>query len=396
MNKKKLYVIAALIVLIAGGYFWYNRNNAKDNKVEYVTAKASRGTLTSSISGSGNIIVDNQSNIDPTITGTVSNLSAAVGDKVIKGQLLFIIENNDLSVAVSKAAASVSQAESSLKSAKASRKKAQSEYNSIKDQSVALIKKQAAKESLDAAEAAVHSAEQSLLSAQADLANQKSDAVKRRVVSPINGTVNAVNIKNGDDLSKLSSGTTRQVPIIIGDLETLKAEVAINEVDIANVSIGQKVELTFDAMADLKAAGKVEKVDSLGTVTQGVVTYNVTISLDNLNPKIKPQMSVSASIINDVKQDVIIIPSSAVKTENGFSYVEVLVENRPQRKKVTIGASNDTETEIASGLNVGDEIVTETTNSSEAASTSSGSGSGSRNSGSGANIRVPGMRGFGG
>jgi len=299
MKLKKSYIIAAIVLAIAGGsYWWYSKSKSTTSQVQYITSTAEKGTLTSSISASGNIIVDQSSNIDPTITGTVADLAVDVGDKVSKGQFLFNIVNNDLSVAVSKSTASLASAETSLESAKASKKSARVDLDAATSKNKAALKQK-----FEAAEASVASAEQSLISAQADLANQRSNAAERRVISPIDGTVNAVNIKNGDDLSKVSSGSSRLVPIIIGDLGTMKAQVQVNEVDIANVSMGQEVVLTLDALNGVEMTGKVEKMDSLGTVASGVVTYNVTIDFDSLDERIKPEMSVSASIITDVKQD---------------------------------------------------------------------------------------------
>jgi RND family efflux transporter MFP subunit len=212
-------------------------------------------------------------------------------------------------------------------------------------------------------------------------------------MAPMEGTVNAVNIKNGDDLSKLSSGSSRTVPIIIGDLGTLKTQVQINEVDVPNVQLGQKAMMTFNAVNGLTVSGKVEKMDSLGTVTQGVVTYNATISFDSLDPRIKPGMSVSASIITGVKQDVIIVPNSAVKTQNGANYVDVLNSGTtPQQVTVQIGAVNNTSTEIVSGLNEGDKVVTRTINPGAAATTSGTSTQG----GGGGAVRIPGVGGGGG
>jgi RND family efflux transporter MFP subunit len=216
------------------------------------------------------------------------------------------------------------------------------------------------------------------------------------VTSPIDGTVNAVNIKNGDDLSKLSSGSSRMVPIIIGDLNTMKAQVQVNEVDIANVSIGQKAMMTFSAIDGLTASGKVEKMDSLGTLSSGVVSYNVTIDFDSLDPRIKPEMSVSANIITDVKQDAIIIPNGALKTQNGKTYVQVLNSgNTPQRVSVQVGKSNNTDTEILSGISVGDKVVTQSINSSTKASTSTSSSSSNNRNSSGNGLRLPGLGGTG-
>ncbi|MCX6763075.1 MAG: efflux RND transporter periplasmic adaptor subunit [Candidatus Moranbacteria bacterium] len=399
LGKRKKLVWAIVIVLIVGGsYYWYNKSKSTASQVQYVTATAAKGMLTSSISASGNVIVDQSSNIDPTITGTVAGLAVNVGDKVTKGQFLFNIVNNDLSVAVSKSTTSLAQAQSSLESAKASKKQASADYNDaqIKNSGKSYADKVALKQKKEAAEESVASAEQGLVSAQADLANQRSNAAERRVVSPIDGTVNAVNVKNGDDLSKVSSGSSRQVPIIIGDLGTMKAQVQVNEVDIANVSIGQKVMMKMDALDNFQTSGKVEKMDSLGTLTSGVVTYNVTIDFDALDPRIKPQMSISSSIITAVKQNVLTVPSSAVKSQGGATYVEVLSGTTPEQKTVTVGVSNSTDTEILSGISEGDKVVTQTINSS--ASTTAGSTSSTSRTGGGGGaggIRLPGLGGGG-
>ncbi|NTU66911.1 MAG: efflux RND transporter periplasmic adaptor subunit [Candidatus Moranbacteria bacterium] len=395
MKMKKAYAVIAAIVVIGGGYYWYSKANSKTTQTQYVTSIAGKGTITASIAGSGNIIVDQSSNVDPTITGTVTNLAVVVGDQVKKGQLLFTIDNNDLSVSVAKSQSSIASSESSLKSAKSSLKQAQLDYDTIKDENVALDKKNAAKSKLDAAKASVVSAEKSLSATKADAANQQLDANKRRVTSPIDGTVNEVNIKNGDDLSKLSSGSSRSVPIIIGDLGTMKAQVAVNEVDISNVSIGQKVTMTFSAIDGLTATGKVENMDSLGTLSSGVVTYNVTIGFDDLDSRIKPQMSVSANIITDVKQDAVMVPSGAIKTQNGNSYVEVLNSGAvPSRASVKTGISNDTDTEIVSGLNAGDKVVTQTI--SGTSTTVSGSSSSASTKSSESSLHIPGLGGGGG
>jgi len=391
MKMKKTYVVVAAILIIAGGYYWFNKSNSKTVETQYVTSAAEKGTITASIAGSGNIIVDQSSNVDPTITGTVTNLAVAVGGQVKKGQLLFTIDNNDLSVSLVKAQSSIAGSESSLKSAKSSLKQAQLDYDTIKDQNVALDKKNASKSKLDAAKASVASAEKSLAATKADASNQQLDAAKRKVTSPIDGTVNEINIKNGDDLSKLSSGSSRSVPIIIGDLGTMKAQVAVNEVDISNVTIGQKVTMTFSAIDGLTATGKVENMDSLGTLSSGVVTYNVTIGFDTLDSRIKPQMSVSANIITDVKQDVVMIPSGAVKTQNGNSYVEVLNSGAtPSKVSVKTGISNDTDTEIINGLNAGDKVVTQTI---AGTATASGSSSSTSTKSGTSSLHIPGLGG---
>lgn len=388
MKKTYYYYIAVVIVVLGVGYYWYSTSKSGQNQAQYVTATVEKGTLTTSISASGNISVDQSATVDPTISGTVSNLSVQVGDNVQEGQHLFDIVNNDLSVSTVKSEASLKSSKSSLESAQASEKQADADLSSAKHKNKitpgTTTKRQLAamEEKLQAAGKSVTAAEQSLQAAQADFDNQQQNADKRIVTAPISGTVNEINIKNGDDLGKISSGSTRVSPIIIGDLNTLKSHVQVNEVDVPNVSIGQKATMTFDAIDGFTATGKVEKLDSLGTITQNVVTYNVTIGFDSLDNRIKPEMSVSASIITGVKQDVLIVPNSAVKSQGSTNYVEVLNQgNVPQQVNVELGTANDTETEIVSGVKAGDKVVTQTVSAGSSANANTNSGTQRRGGG---------------
>ncbi len=381
-----------MLLIVGGSYFWLSKSNSTSKDVQYITATAEKGILTSSISASGNVILDNQATVNPTITGTVADLAVQVGDSVTKGQYLFSIINDDLSVSVAKASASYESAKNSLQSAKIDKDSAEATYKKAKDadneDNDAYTKKELSvlKDKIDLAKAKIVQAQKSLEANLADYRNTQANASKRKVTAPISGTIIEINIKNGDDLSKTSSNNNTSAPIIIGDLETLKALVEVNEVDISKISIGQKAMLKFDALDSLTVSGKVEKVDALGTVTQGVVTYNVTISFDTLDKRIKPQMSVSASIITDVKQDVLIVPSSAIKSEGNLNYVEVLNEGKmPEQKIVQIGGSNETDTEILSGISIGDKVVTQTINPNISTS--------SQNSSNSSRLRIPGVTG---
>ncbi len=395
-KKKHIWTTVILLILIMlGFYLWISKSDSNLKDVQYVTAIAGKGTLVSSISASGNVIIDNQTAVDPTITGTVSDLTLQVGDSVSKGQHLFNIINDDLSVSVAKAAASYESAKNVLESAKIDKISAEATYEKAKkedrEDDDAYTKKEllVLKNKVALAEAKVFQAQKSLEASREDYYNTLNNAAKRKVTAPISGTILEINIKNGDDLGRTASSNNNSAPIIIGDLKTLKALVEVNEVDISKIFIGQKVMLKFDALDSLTISGKVEKIDALGTVTQGVVTYNVTINFDTLDERIKPQMSVSASIIADVKQDVLIVPSSAIKSENDSYYVEVLSEGKIlQRKAVQIGESNGVETEIISGINVGDKVVIQTINPAVSAS--------SQKTNSGSVMRIPGLTGGGG
>ena len=214
------------------------------------------------------------------------------------------------------------------------------------------------------------------------LAEAQSKLADYTICAPFDGVITSVDVQKGDSVS---SGTS--VATII--TKERVAEISLNEVDAADVKVGQKTTLTFDAVEDLSITGEVAEVDALGTVTQGVVTYDVKIIFDTNDERVKPGMSVSASIITDIKQDVILVSSSAIKSSGEISYVEMpsvavaadsvgalsgVVLASPLRQQVVeIGLTNDSETEITSGLSEGDQIITRTISQTSSSTNSSGS-----------------------
>ncbi len=392
MKKVYYYWAIAFVIALSGVYYWYDQSNSNNTKTEYVTEKITKGTLTTSVSASGNVVVDQLATVDPTISGTVTNLSVKVGDSVEEGQLLFEIVNDDLEITVKKAEDSLKQAENNVETKEVAEDQAEADYEAAvkkdKKDPTTYTKEQleVLEDKIDLAENAVDEAKKSLETTRSEYQNQKNEADKRRVTSPIKGTVNEINIKNGDDLGKNSTSNSASTPIIIGDLKTLKVEVAVNEVDIPKVSIGQKAVLKLNSLDDLSVSGKVEKIDALGTASQGVVTYKVTIGFDTLDERIKPEMSVTASIITEVKQNVLIAPNGAIKQSGDFKYVEVLENEKPNQAEVQTGITNDTETEIKSGISEGQEVVTQTISGSSSSNSN-------KNKSSSSGFRMPGMGG---
>ncbi len=198
--------------------------------------------------------------------------------------------------------------------------------------------------------------------------------------APFEGLIAKINVKKGDPIS----GNT--VAAILITKQKI-AEISLNEIDVAKVKAGQKATLTFDAIPDLTITGQVAEVDVIGTVSQGVVTYTIKIGFDTQDDRVKTAMSVSAAIITEAKPNVLLVPNSAVKSQGGMSYVEILDGNSARRQPVEIGASNDEFTEIAGGLKEGDLVVTRTIqpNSTQTQTQSSQGG-----------LRIPGLPSGGG
>ena len=186
------------------------------------------------------------------------------------------------------------------------------------------------------------------------------------VRAPFDGIIAEVSTRLGESVS---SGTTIATLITSQKI----AEITLNEIDSAKVEVGQRSVLTFDAVPDLSITGEVGEIDTLGTVSQGVVSYGIKIVFDVQDERIKPGMSLSASVIVDSRQNVLTISSSAVKTIGDNQYVEILNNGQPERQTVTTGLSNDTMVEIVAGLEEGAEVITQTINNSASQSSSQSS-----------------------
>lgn len=216
-----------------------------------------------------------------------------------------------------------------------------------------------------------------------DLAEAYRDLADYTIKAPFDGVVASVGVKPKEPASGSS---------VIATIITKQkiAEVSLNEVDAAKAAAGQKAMLTFDAVEDLEISGTVVEVDSIGTISQGVVSYNAKIAFDTQDQRIKPGMSVSATIITEIKQDVLIVSNSAIKTQNSQSYVKkfeneitdsnaysqgVEATTDPVAIAIEVGISNDSYTEVVSGLSEGDQIILKKTSSTGTTKTSSGNSS---------------------
>ncbi len=212
------------------------------------------------------------------------------------------------------------------------------------------------------------------------LADAKQSLEDYYLRAPFDGIIADINIKKGESIS---SNT-----ILVSLITKQKiAEIFLNEVDVAKVKVGQKATIVLDALSELSISGEVVEIDVVGAVTQGVVSYGVRIAFDTEEEQIKPGMSATADIITDVRQDVLVLPNSAIKSKGDFYYVEfveadeqfkqqlsakvsgIILPESPQTQAVEVGLSNDLFTEIISGLKEGDIVVSSIIGQNEAQTT---------------------------
>jgi HlyD family secretion protein len=221
----------------------------------------------------------------------------------------------------------------------------------------------------------VQSSQLSVQEKQNALAVARQNLADTVVRAPFSGTVAALSVQQ---YQTIGNGTA--VATMVSDNQSVA--ISVNEVDAAKLKVGQKATLTFDALPDISIAGTVSSVNTIGTVSSGVVSYAAVVTFDTPNTDVKPGMSATADIITG-DETGIVVPSSAVKTMNGRSQVSIFnpplanssgstgatSPSAPTPVMVTTGLSDDTNTVIETGLVSGVQVVTETIAGTTAAQT---------------------------
>ncbi|HTK33579.1 MAG TPA: HlyD family efflux transporter periplasmic adaptor subunit [Candidatus Paceibacterota bacterium] len=518
----KIWTLIILVAIIGGGYAIYAKISNSGSETQYTLSVAHLGTLTQTVTGTGQVSALNQLDLTSKVSGTITSINVSVGDHVRKNDLIATIDSTDAlrslqsaQIAMEKLttppkAADVSEAQSSVTKSYDSGFSAVAvaftdlpniisgmkdmlygQNGFLSDQRSSYLTptareyRQIAGQKYDTAVVEYNTALVSFKTLSRDSATSSIDKLlsdtytmtkdvaeavtsSRSAISFITSTqpeydagsassaaanVNAwSNTTNADVSSILSARNTIQtstnsLATLLSGTDTLDLQsqrlnlaqaqqtydnyfirapfdgivgkisasvysqagsaaiatiigeqkistISLNEIDAAKVKQGQPVAITFDAIDGLTATGTVSSVDLVGTVSSGVVTYNVKILINTVDPRIKPGMSLNATIVTEEKTGALLVPSSAIKTRGNIHYVQVLETamtsstnltssstrsfartstNRapagitvtstiaPTQVVVSIGDADDTNTEITSGLSAGQAVVTKTT-----------------------------------
>lgn len=373
--KKRIRAALAVLILLGIGYlFWRAKTNSSSNP-QYQTATVEKGTIVSTVSASGQAVLSNVLPVTTQTGGLVAKVYVKDGDKVTKGQKIATITQNSESEKASK------QAYASYISAKNSLFSAQNNLYSLDASMWSANQKfenDAVARGLDvtdptyiqendawlAAEAAYKNQQNVITSAQLSLTNAwlSYQEVSPQITAPATGVISNISIAEGMDLSSVSGSSSTgssstQVAVIESDGNPV-ISLNVSEIDIPSIKSGQKATVTFDSLSGKTFTGKVVSVNKIGSVSSGVTNYPVLITLDTSSNEILPNMSASANIIIATKSDVLLIPSTAIQTQQGQDAVRVLNGKTVESVSVETGLSSDTQTEIVSGLTEGQTVVT--------------------------------------
>jgi HlyD family secretion protein len=284
MISLKRSAIAALMVAIAGGAYWYRQTTTQSPEQRYKLQTIDRGEVTQTVSANGTLNPVVLVSVGTQVSGTVTRLYVDFNDKVEKGQALLELDDALLAAQARQTAANVRNVAAALDLARANEVRMQAlfeqEYVSRQELEQALQARRSTEAQLAQAKAA----------ADKDQVNLRYTTIR----SPVSGVV----VDRVVDLGQTVAASL-QTPTLIKiaqDLSEMRIDSSFAEADIGSIREGQKVRFTVDAFPDRSFQGQVQQIRLNPTTQQNVVTYNVRVSLSNPEQILLPGMTAYVSI----------------------------------------------------------------------------------------------------
>ncbi len=347
---------------------------------EYETAEITRGTLTVLVNATGQLQPTNQIQVGAEVSGLIREVLVDFNDEVSAGDLLALIDTEELSAIVVQANAALASAEASLAEANA----IALESRAARNRTSALVRNNnASPQALDtrnaalaSAEAGVSRAEAGVVQAQAALDSAQSRLGEAEIRSPINGMVLDRLIEEGQTVA--ASFQTPHLFTIAQDLSQMELQVDVDEADIGVVHEGQMASFTVDAYPAREFEAEIVQVRNAPRQQSGVVTYEALLVVANPDFSLKPGMTATADITVGVVEDALLVPNGALRfmppdqedaarpsssdgTLRGQVWLETEGEGEqsiPEALELEIGESDGRLTVILDGmLEVGQEVI---------------------------------------
>jgi HlyD family secretion protein len=348
--------------------------------------KADKGNLTSEVSASGIIEPKLKVNISSNVIGQIVSLTVKEGQDVKKGDFLLQVDPQRYKAEVDSWAAQVRIAKINVEQAEVTLKESESNLNRIRS----LYEQQIASESeleqatikYESAQVQLKSAKEQVRQNEANLERAKDELAKTTFNAPMTGVVSKLNAEEGENVITGTMNNPGTVIMIISDMSEVLAKVNVDETDINQVKIGQKCEITVDAVENKVYKGKVTDIASSASKDQEVSVFEVEIMISNPDENLKPGMSARAEIETNYRKNIITIPLQAVvereidekesKTNRQGEGISISVSSSNEKQEVVFiikdgkavqvpvktGISSTSDIEILSGIQKGDSVIT--------------------------------------
>ena len=375
MDKKKIGAGIGIAIIVAGGLFLFGRGGTKE-KIQLETAQVSRSSITNTVTATGTVEPVTEVEVGTQVSGIIDKLYADYNDVVKAGQLIAEMDRVNLK-------AELASAQAQLASSKTEYEYQQKNYARSK---VLYEKKLISDTDYETATYQYEKAKAAYDQSQASMVKVNRNLEYATITSPIDGVVINRAVEEGQTVA--AGFETPTLFTIAADLTKMQVIADVDEADIGMVADGQRVSFTVDAYPDDVFEGVVKQIrlgessesgsSASTSSTSTVVTYEVVVTADNPDLKLKPRLTANITIYTMERDQVLTIPNKALRfipdpmmlegtgisvnnptatAETGQRLVWVKKGNELLPKSVTIGSNNNTETEVVAGLNEGEEIA---------------------------------------
>lgn len=388
MKKSKILII--LLILGVGGYFIYDKFfKVKDEKVEFITKKAKKGSFSKKVDATGEIFATELIDVGAQVSGQIKKLYVKLGDQVKKGDMIASIDSSTQQNSIDNKEAQLAIYKAQLESAKVALNIAKTQF----DRENALFAKNAtskqefesAKNTFSANSAKIKELEAQIKQTNIELSTAKINLGYTKITAPRDGTVVSVQVEEGQTVN---ANQTTPTIVNIADLSHVKMKMQIAEGDITKIKVGTPVEYSILSEPTKKFQTTVSSIDpGLTTLSDGsygssssskssyssssssssAVYYYAQSIVDNKDGILRIGMTTQNELLIANVEDAIIVPSIGIKKDENGTFVYVLKDGKPVKTAVKTGIKDNLDTQIISGINDGDEIITSQGSSSEIA-----------------------------
>jgi len=375
MDKKKLIMGGVAVILIAGGVFLFTGKSSKGG-IKLETAKVGRSTITNTVTATGTVEPVTEVEVGTQVSGIIDKLYADYNDVVKAGQLIAEMDKINLQ-------AELRSAEAQLASSKTEFEYQQKNYARSK----VLHEKQLISDTdYETATYNYEKAKAAYDQSQASMVKVNRNLEYATITSPIDGVVINRAVEEGQTVA--AGFETPTLFTIAADLTKMQVIADVDEADIGNVEEGQRVSFTVDAYPNDQFEGVVRQIRlgdsestssaSSSTSSSTVVTYEVVITADNPDLKLKPRLTANVTIYTLERANILTLPNKALRfipepaimESLGMTVTDPNAEVQPGKRlvwsrqgntlsprQITVGTSNNSVTEVTEGLSEGDEVA---------------------------------------
>lgn len=388
MKKTKILII--LLILGVGGYFVYDKFfKVKEEEVEFITKKAKKGSFSKKVDATGEIFATELIDVGAQVSGQIKKLYVKLGDQVKKGDMIASIDSSTQQNSIDNKEAQLAIYKAQLESAKVALNIAKTQF----DRENALFAKNAtskqefesAKNTFSANSAKIKELEAQIKQTNIELSTAKINLGYTKITAPRDGTVVSVQVEEGQTVN---ANQTTPTIVNIADLSRVKMKMQIAEGDITKIKVGTPVEYSILSEPTKKFQTAVSSIDpGLTTLSDGsygssssskssyssssssssAVYYYAQSIVDNKDGILRIGMTTQNELLIANVEDAIIVPSIGIKKDENGTFVYVLKDGKPVKTAVKTGIKDNLDTQIISGINDGDEIITSQGSSSEIA-----------------------------